>query len=123
MPIHARKLYFSGMVQPLIDYGCVIWGSCGHVLLFNVNKMMKQYARVILNVKDKREVSTVTLFRMLGWLPIDVRIHYFTAVAMFNIMNGLAPVDLVNMFTQNNSVHDHNTRGSTNIHVKYITCL
>ena len=68
MPIRAaRKLYFSGMVQPLIDYGCVIWGSCGHVLLFNVHKMMKQYARVILNVKDNREVSTVTLFRTLGW--------------------------------------------------------
>ena len=81
-------------------------------VLDNVN------ARVILNVKDKREVSTVTLFRTLGWLPIDVRIHYFTAVAMFNIMNGQAPVDLVNMFTQNNSVHDHNTRGGTNIRVK-----
>ena len=118
LPIHARKLYFSGMVQPLIDYGCAIWSSCGHVLLFNVHKMMKQYARVILNVKDKREVSTVTLFRTLGWLPIDVRIHYFTAVAMFNIMNGQAPVDLVNMFTQNNSVHDHNTCGGTNIRVK-----
>ena len=97
---------------------CVIWGSCGHVLLLNVHKMMKQYARVILNVKDKREVSTVTLFRTLGWLPIDVRIHYFTAVAMFNIMIGQAPVDLVNMFTQTNSVHDHNTRGGTNIRVK-----
>ena len=71
-----------------------------------------------INVKDKREVSTVTLFRTLGWLPIDVRIHYFTAVAMFNIMNGQAPVDLVNMFTQTNSVHDHNTRGGTNIRVK-----
>ena len=118
MPIRARKLYFSGMVQPLIDYGCVIWGSCGHVLLLNVHKMMKQYARVILNVKAKREVSTVTLFRTLGWLPIDVRIHYFTAVAMFNIMIGQAPVDLVNMFTQTNSVHDHNTRGGTNIRVK-----
>ena len=118
MPIRARKLYFSGMVQPVIDYGCVIWGSCGHVLLLNVHKMMKQYARVILNVKDKREVSTVSLFRTLGWLPIDVRIHYFTAVAMFNIMIGQAPIDLVNMFTQTNSVHDHNTRGGTNIRVK-----
>ena len=42
MPIGARKLYLLGMVQPLIDYGCVIWGSCGHVLLLNVHKMMKQ---------------------------------------------------------------------------------
>ena len=37
---------------------------------------------------------------------------------MFNIMIGHAPVDLVHMFTQTNSVHDHNTRGGTNIRVK-----
>ena len=117
MPIRARKLYFSGMVQPLIDYGCMIWGSWGYDLLFNVHKMMKEYARVILNVKDKREVSTVTLFRTLRWLPIDVRIHYFTAVAMFNIMNRQAPVDLVNMFTTT-------TPAAAQIFVlKNITCL
>ena len=51
MPIRAGKLYFSGMVQPLIDNGCMIWGRCGHVMLLNVHNMMKQYARVILNVR------------------------------------------------------------------------
>ena len=85
MLIHARKLYFSGMVQSLIDYEWVICDSCGrvHILQSNVHKMIKHYARVILNEKDKRQVSTVTLFRTLGRLPIDVRIHCFTAVAMF----------------------------------------
>lgn len=117
MPLRARKLYFSGMVQPLIDYGCVIWGNCGHVLLSNVHKMMKQYARVILNVKDRRQVSTVTLFRSLGWLPIDVRIRYFTAIVMYNIMHGQAPAYLIDLFTLNSSVHDHHTRGCTNIRV------
>ena len=70
MPLHARKLYFTGMVQPIIDYGCVIWGSCGQSLFMNVHKIMKQYARILLKVKDKRQVSTVTLFYNLGWLPI-----------------------------------------------------
>ena len=46
------------------------------------------------------------------------RIHYFTAVAMFAIMNGPAPVYLVNMFTQTNSVDDYNIRGGTNIRAK-----
>ena len=118
MPLHARKLYFSGMVQPLIDYGCVIWGSCGHSLLMNVHKMMKQYARVILNVKDRRQISTVTLFRTLGWLPIDVRIRYFTSIVMYNVMHGHAPGYLTDLFVLNNSVHNHHTRSCTNIHVK-----
>ena len=34
------KLYFTGMIQPLIDYGCVIWGNCEHILLMNVHKRM-----------------------------------------------------------------------------------
>jgi len=38
------KLYFTGMGRPLIVNGCVIWGNCGHCLLMNVHKMMKQYA-------------------------------------------------------------------------------
>ena len=77
-------LYFTEMVQPIIDYGCVIWGSCGQSLLMNVHKMMKQYARIILNVKDKRRVLTVTLFCNLRWLQIDVRIRYFTAIVMYS---------------------------------------
>ena len=59
MPLHSRKLYFTGMVKPLIDSGSVVWGSCGRSLLMNVHKMMKQYAWVILNVKARREISTV----------------------------------------------------------------
>ena len=118
MPLHARKLYFSGMVQPLIDYGCVIWGSCGHSLLMNVHKMMKQYARVILNEKDRRQISTVTLFRTLGWLPIDVRIRYFTSIVMYNVMHGHAPGYLTDLFVLNNTVHNHHTRSCTNIQVK-----
>ena len=85
MPLHARKQYFKGMVQPVFDYGCLIWGS----LLTNVGKMMKLYARVILNVKDRRHVSTVTLFGTLGWLPIDVRVRYFTAIVMYSFIHGL----------------------------------
>ena len=85
MPLHARKQYFIGMVQLMIAYGCVIWGS----LRMNVRKMMKQYASIILSVKDIQQVSTVTLFCTLGWLPIDVRVRYFTAIVMYSFIHGL----------------------------------
>ena len=52
-------------------------------------KMMKQYAGIILNMKDIQQVSTVTLFCTLGWLPIDVRIRYFTAILMYSFIHGL----------------------------------
>ena len=106
------------MVQPIIDYGCVIWASWGQSLLMNVHKIMKQHARIILSVKDKRQVSTVTLICNLGWLQIDVCIWYFTAIVMYNIIHGLAPAYLTDIFILNNSVHDHHTCGCTNMHVK-----
>ena len=110
MPLFARNQYFSGMVQPVIDYGCVIRDSCGQVLHMSVHQMMKQYPRIILNVKDRRHVSTVTLFVILGWLPIDVRIRYFTAIVMYVIIHWLAPTYLPYIFIQNNSVHDYHTK-------------
>ena len=120
MPLHARKLYFTGIVQTIIDYGCMVWDSCGQSLLMNFHKMMKQYACIILNVKYKRQISTVTLFCNLGRLPIDVRIWYFTfkAIVMYNIIHGLAPAYLTYIFKLNNSVHGHHTRSCTNIYVR-----
>ena len=73
---------------------------------------------IILNVKDKRQVSTVTPFYNLGWLLINVRIQYFTAIVMYNIIHRLTPAYLTDIFILNNSVHDHHTRGCTNIHVR-----
>ena len=35
MPLHARKLYLTGMAQPIIDYGCVVWASCGQYMFYN----------------------------------------------------------------------------------------
>ena len=72
----------------------------------------------LFNVKDKRRVSTVTLFCNLGWLLIDVHIRYFTAIVMYNIVHGFAPAYLTYIFILNSSVHDHHTRGCTNIHVR-----
>ena len=62
---------------------------------------------IILYVKDRRHVSTVILFCYLGWLQIDVRVRYFTAIVMYNIIHGLAPAYLTYTFILNNSVYDH----------------
>ncbi len=62
-----------------MDYGCVIWGNCSSDLLIKVHKIMKMYARSILDFKDKRQSSSVKLFQTLGWMPVDVHINYLLA--------------------------------------------
>ena len=84
----------------------------------SVHNIMKQYARIILNVKHIQQVSTVTLFYNLGWLPIDGRIRYFTTIVIYNIIHGLVPAYLTYIFILYNSVHDHHTNSCTNMHVR-----
>ena len=50
----------------------------------NVHKIMKKHAQIILNVNERRQISTVTLFRTLGWLPMGF--HKSTLVARGAIM-------------------------------------
>ncbi len=98
MSLSIRKQYFSCLVQPVMDYGCVIWGNCSRDLLIKVHKIMKMYARSILDSKDKRQSSPVKLFQTLGWMPADVHIHYFTGIHMYNIIHGNAPSYLNEIF-------------------------
>ncbi len=65
MPAFVRKQYFDGLVQPVIDYGCVIWGSGSHDLPLKVHKMVKMYARSMMDIRDKRLIPTIELFEIL----------------------------------------------------------
>ncbi len=91
MPAFVRKQYFDGLVQPVIDYGCVIWGSGSHDLLLKVLKTVKMYARSVMDIRDKRLIPTIELFKILDIIPIDIRIKYFTGVQMYNILHGNVP--------------------------------
>ncbi len=66
MPLSITKQYFSDLVQPVMDYLCVIWGNCIRDLLIKVHKMMKMYARSILDIKDKWHSSSVKLLQTVG---------------------------------------------------------
>ena len=112
LPLKARKSFYTGLVQPLIDYGCIVWGNCRKELLLKIHVMMKRFARSILDVRDVRQSCTVQLFKELDWLPIDIRIKYFETLQMFNIVHGTAPSYLKDLFTPVNRVHSYYTRNN-----------
>ncbi len=47
---------------------------------------MKMYARSKTDVYDYREVSCVSLFERLDWLPIDLHIKYFEVIQVYTIL-------------------------------------
>ncbi len=40
---------------------------------------------------DYREVSSVSLFERLDWLPIDLCLKYFEVIQVYNILDGSCP--------------------------------
>ncbi len=61
MPLSVSKQYSASLVQPAMDFECVMWGNCCRDLLVKVHKMMKMYARSILDIKNERQSSKLTV--------------------------------------------------------------
>ncbi len=53
------------------------------ILLLRAHKAIKMCARSIYDVYDYREVSSVSLFEKLDWLPIDLCIKYFEGIQVY----------------------------------------
>ncbi len=117
MPAFVRNQCFEGLVQPVIDYGCVIWGSCSHDLLLKIHKTVKIYARPMMDIRDKRLIPTIELFKNLDIMPIDICIKYFTGIQMYNVLHGNAPSYLYKLFCVNDTIHNYNTRNSHSLHI------
>ena len=73
---------------------------------------MKQFGRLILDIKCARDMSTMDMFKALGWLPIDTRADYFLGVLVYKSLHGLTPDYLSNIFRYLKDVHNVTTRRS-----------
>ncbi len=117
MPAFVRKQYFDGLVQPVIDYGCVIWGSGSHDLLLKVHITVTLYTRSMIDIRDNRLIPTIELFKILDIMPIDIHTKYFTGIQMYNILHGNAPSYLCKLFNVNDTIHNHNSTNSHSLHI------
>lgn len=117
LSIADRKTFYNSFILPYFDYCCVIWGNCSKHLLFDIIKLQKKAARLILD----KDITTPSkkLFSELSWMPIQERISYHYSLQVFKCLNGLAPEQLQNLFTPTNAIHCHNTRSATtnNLHI------
>ena len=74
LPIHARKLFYTSYIQPLLDYCCTVWGSCTQTNINNIIKLQKRAARIILDAPFL--TPSADMFKTLQWLSFDKRIKY-----------------------------------------------
>ena len=66
--LELRKLFYNGYILPLIDYCCIIWGSCNNEGLNRILKLQKRAARLIMDADPL--TPSEPLFKYLGWMKI-----------------------------------------------------
>ena len=83
LPQCTRQSFYKSLIQPIIDYACVIWGATSQYNLDRIIRLYQYAARVILNIKRPQDVPSSELFYKLNRMTINQRIEYFTSILMF----------------------------------------
>ena len=113
LSIPLRKLFYNAYILPHLDYCCVIWGNCDSALIDKIVKFQKRAARLILD-KDIHFPSQ-ELFSLLNWQTFPERVRFQTAVMVYKIVNGQAPIYLQNMLIPTTNIHNRELRSSSHL--------
>ena len=97
LSLKARTLFNNSIIQPILDYGAVVWGSNNKRHVQDIVKLQKRCAGIILD--KKWVIPSRPLFKELNILPFDKRLEYLLNILVFKALNNLAPNYLRAMFT------------------------
>ena len=95
LPTHILSIVYITTIQPLIDYGLVIWRNSSKQ---NIQKLQNRAARVVLGNFDHTS-SVSDMINDLNWTNVDKRFIYFTGIMMYKCLNESAPSYLVELFS------------------------
>ena len=87
-----------------------------HIAKWITTLCEQKYAgRIILDIKNPREINSTELFKKLNWLPFSDRITVLRATLMFKCFNNaaLAPTYLYDKFHKVRDLHSIYTRQAT----------
>jgi hypothetical protein len=122
------QLYYS-FLYPYLIYGNLIWGNATASALWPIYKLQKIALRLITNTP--RGMSTLKLSKTLRILRLPEIYTYSATLFMFKYNHNMLPSSFDHLFHRNNTYHQHNTRGSSNLRPpkinttmaeKFITC-
>ena len=103
-----KRLLCNALIQPQFDYGCTSW----YPLLSKTFKKRFQITenkcvRCCLDLSPHSHIS-ITHFRKINWLPVELKMELCTATTVFKYWNQLTPSYFNKIFTP--SFNRYNTR-------------
>ena len=112
-----RQLYFT-MVQPYLTYGIILWGSTYQSYLKRTVILQKKAIRYM--HKAHYNAHTKPLFYASNVLNINFTYLLEVSKFMHDYTRRTLPTPLLNFFSSNLNVHQHNTRQVLDPHFSII---
>ena len=91
---------YQSIVEPYFDYCSIVWDDISAHLTDKLQILQNRAARVITGADYRMPIGE--LLRKLGWSSLKEKRNKQKALMMLNIMNGMPPAHLKNIFTRNN---------------------
>ena len=82
---------YKSTVEPIVNYGCTVWGYAGGNVLNVIHRLENKSARAITCNYDYINVRGDDIFKGLGLTRLQTRRDYFTSVLMFKAVHGITP--------------------------------
>ena len=108
LPLAIKKTLYLSLVQPHLDYCCVVWSECNKSDSLKLDRIQKMGMRLILNA-DRRSPSDL-LRKRLTWTNLAIRRKIMRLKVVRRCTSGEAPVYLSQMFKTNQQLNYRSAR-------------
>ena len=101
---------YNTLIAPYFDYCSSVWGCIGKCQSKRLQKLENRAARIITN--SSYATPSSSLLCDLGWDTLEQRHVKQLVVTLYNVINGLLPARLRNIFKNSSEIHSHSLRSS-----------
>ena len=110
-----RTIYF-GIFESILNYGSQIWGQNQNTNIQRLIKLQDRALRII-NYADYF-ASSEKLYKSSNILKLEDNINLLNFMYVYDSLKGLLPNVISQNFTAFKDIHNHNTRGSSQLQLK-----
>ncbi|KMQ90604.1 craniofacial development protein 2-like protein [Lasius niger] len=113
LPTSVREVLVISLINPLIDYGCLVYNSLSKEQNLKLQRAYNSCVRMIFNVNRMDQITPY--FTKLRWLKIDRRREYFLGMFVYRLLGTGRPKYLLQKLTYRTHLAVRTTRVSSSI--------
>ena len=119
LPVKSREIMYNTMIQPILDYGDIVWGDCFNQTQMDRSQVLQNKAAKIILNKPVYSSSTSALAG-LGWKTLKVRRQFHRSLFFFKCSQNKSDFNF--NLAHRSSIHNYSTRSSSEfVTPKYTT--